>query len=356
MDAAFINLDGENYGLLHNRDIRLKQSKGVIKKGGDEPIGKMLKPGQMVLVQAKSTSLKDENTLNLTEEKKSATLSMDITFQGRFLIYAPFTEENRLSKRIKDRKIRRQLLKMLDQMQEISGFILRASATGTQTEILARESGILKAMWSQLQGFAKGDAPQLIMLGPDAVHRALSDQAAEQIARIEVVTMERFQQVEEWCELYAPELVTRIKPVELDNPYDGLALFDHHDLLEPIQKLDKPYIMMPEGSNLIIEETAALTAIDINRGTDTRSNLEINLSAAREAARQTRLRNLGGILMIDFLKMKSKRDEGQLIAALETAFGEDPCTVQIHGITALGLIEATRARKTAPLNMQIQQF
>ena len=112
------------------------------------------------------------------------------------------------------------------------------------------------------------------MEGPDAVQRTLSDQAGKVISAIEVVTMERYQEVEEWCEIYAPDLVTKVKPVEMEDQELDLALFDYRDVLDQIEDLFQIYILMKGGGNLIIQETAALYAIDINRGGDIRSKLD----------------------------------------------------------------------------------
>jgi Rne/Rng family ribonuclease len=111
--------------------------------------------------------------------------------------------------------------------------------------------------------------------------------------------------------------------------------------------------MLPSGGNIIIQGTAALTAIDVNKGGDKKGKLSTNIEAAQEVARQLRLRNCGGIIIVDFLKMKSKKEQGKLIAALEEAINDDPCTVQIHGMTNLGLIEITRKRRTPPLEERI---
>ena len=116
-----------------------------------------------------------------------------------------------------------------------------------------------------------------------------------------------------------------------------------------IEDLFQPYTILKQGGNIIIQETTALTAIDVNRGTDGRPAMEVNLDAAGEIGRQLRLRNLGGIIVVDFLKMRGKKDHKTLLAALETIFEKDPCTVQIHGITGLGLVEITRKRRTPAL-------
>lgn len=350
MDAAFVNLDGENIGLLHNADVRIKNKDGTYKKGGDVEIGKLIQPGEMVAVQAKSGYLpKPDPDQKGYQEDKNPRVSMNITLPGRYIIHSPMEVENRISARIRDKKMRAQLMEMLDGMADQKGCILRAAASHTQTDVLVREGKILQEIWSQLQAFFKDDKPSLIMLGPDAVQRTLSDHAFDLIDRIEVTTMDHYQETEEWCELYAPDLVTKIAPVELPDPPTDLGLFDFRDIVGQIEDLFQPYAIMNSGSVIIIQETASLIAVDVNRGADERSALEINMEAAEEIARQMRLRNLGGAFMIDFLKMK-KADQNKLHEALEGFFvNNDPCTVQISGMTKLGFMELARHRRTPPL-------
>jgi Rne/Rng family ribonuclease len=350
MDAAFISLDGENIGMLHNADVRFRRKNGTIVKGGAKEIGKYIQPGQMIAVQAKNAYLPREDDDNIPAEEKNPRVTMNIALPGRYLIHVPLEDENRVSQRVRDKKLRKQLVAMLDAMEDCKGCILRAAATDMQTEVLAREAKILAEMWTQIQSHFEGENQGLIMLGPDAVQRALSDQSGHPINRIQVSTMDHFKLAEEWCEIFAPDLMARIEPLELNNGDDEFALFDHHDIIPEIESLLQPYTIMPSGAAIIIQETAALTAIDINRGADDRSNLAINLDCAWEVGRQLVLRNMGGIVMIDFLKMGGKADQQQILDRMEAWFlANDPCTVQIHGFTGLGLVELSRQRRTPPL-------
>ena len=349
MDAAYVQLDEDNTGILYNKDVRIKDAKEKFKKGGDVAIGKLLRPGEMIAVQAKSGYLPRLDSMDLTIEDKSPVVSMNITLPGRHLIYSPMLSENRISKRIFEKKQRKQLTKMLNNVENLKGCILRASAANTQTDVLIREGNILKHIWEELQTYLKGEEACLIMEGPDALQRTLSDNASGFIDSIHIVTMEQYQHVEEWCEIYAPDLVTKIKPIELPNQEADLGLFDFYDVLDQIEDLFQPYVLLPAGGNIIIQETAALCAIDVNRGGDNRSNLTINLEALSEIGRQIRLRNLGGIIVVDFLKMTSKKERESLLEALNSIVIDDPCTVQIHGMTKLGLVEITRNRRTPPL-------
>ena len=348
LDAAFVNLDGDNIGILHNADVRTKTGTGWT-KGGDAAIGKALKPGQMIVVQAKSGFLPKKPDQHSRAEDKNPRVSMNIVLPGRYLIHAPMEQESRVSQRIHHKKLRAQLLAMIESMDGCDSCILRAAAAGTQTDMLVRESQILHRMWQDLQAYFTGDEPALLMLGPDAIQRTLSDNAARNISRIELTTMDHFQQAEEWCDIFAPDLTPRLQPVEIPNAEQGFALFEFRDIVGRIEGLLQPYEVLENGATVIIQETAACVAIDVNSSADSRGKLAINLEAAEAVARNLRVRNLGGAVVIDFLKMNDKDSERTLLKAMENALNLDPCTVQLHGFTKLGMMELTRQRRTPPL-------
>lgn len=278
---------------------------------------------------------------------------MNITIPGRHLIFSPMMEGNRISKRIYDKKQRKQLTKMLGSVEDIQGCILRSSAADVQTDILSREGQILKEIWNRLQDFIYNDETGLIMLGPDAIARVLSDHSLSSVDRIEVTNTGHLEDADEWCEIYAPDLVTKISEAEDLPPNVTLALFDHRDALDQVEGLLQPYTILKNGGNIIIQETAALIAIDVNRGGDTRSNLAVNLEAIEEIGEQLRMRNLGGIIIIDCLKMTKKADRQKLTDALHAIATDDPCTVQVHGFTSLGLAELTRQRRSPTLRERL---
>ena len=350
LDAAFVNLDGDNIGILHNADVRIKQDDGSYKKGGDIEIGKLLEPGQMIAVQAKEAFLVNPDDEPFAKAgKKSPRVSMNIVLNGRYTIHMPMDRENRISKRIRTGSMRDNLEAMLASLDDVHGCVLRASAANTQTDVLVRETKILNAVWAQIQDFFKGNKSQLIMEGPNAIQRMLADKAGDNIGRIELTTMDHYEEAEEWCDLYAPDLMPKIIPVEVEDASEDLVLFEHYDIIGQIEALLHPYSMLDGGGNIIIEQTNAMTVIDVNSGTDNRKTASVNLEAAQEVARQIRLRNLGGIIIIDFMKMKTKKERDELKKAIQSYFDQDSCTVQIHGWTSLGLLEVTRQRRTAAL-------
>jgi ribonuclease G len=353
LDAAFLDLDGDNTGILYNRDVRVRDKAGKLLKGGNQPISKLLKNGQFVLVQAKQSYLEPEFEDNRALEEKSPVVSMDVAIAGRYLIYTPLDDSNRISARIRDKKLRKSLEVMVKALKDVEGCILRAAAANTQSDVLIREAKILKAIWDGLNEHANGDEVQLIMEGPDALQRSLSDNAERTVRRIEVVIMDHFQTAEDWCELFAPDLVTKIRPIELKNATMDLALFEHHDLIRQVEGLFQTYTVLNGGGSIIIQPTAAVIAIDVNRGSDRNSNLTINMEAAVEIMRQLRLRNLGGVVFIDFLNLKDDKERKLLLEQMENLINLDPCTIQIHGFTKLGLLEMTRQRRTPTLSDRV---
>lgn len=350
LDAAFLNLDGYNTGILFNKDTRTRDKDGTVHKGCEQAIGKTLRPGSLIPVQAKSAYIAGQDSLWM-EETKTPRMSMDITLPGRYLIYSAMLHENTISRRINDKKLRKCLQKMIASIEDMQGFILRSAAAGLQTDILRREAGILRSIWDKLTKDFTGSTPKLVMQGPNSIQRILSDLATKQIESIEIVTLDHYEQIEKWCSVFAPDLVTKIIPVELrsNDATKDLALFEYRDILGQIEALFHDYALLPSGGNITIEDTAALTAIDVNRGNDTRSNLSINQEAMHETARNLRLRNIGGIIMVDFLKT-GKKDQETLLKTIKKEILGDPCTVQIHGFTKLGLIELTRKRRIPSLH------
>ena len=350
-DAAYIDLGFGFEGILYLKDVRVD---GAYPPKGKK-IGQILTSGQMVMVQVKTPhNSSGEEDEDATETKVSR-LSMDIAVQGRYLIYTPFSAENRISKRILDKDLRKNLKAMLKNVKDIHGCILRASAANCQTEVLSREGKILKAIWDSLMEFEDEAEPALLMMGPDAMQRTLSDLSGGKIDSISVSTMDIFSDAEEWCDLFAPDLMTKIKPRAAENTRSGMGLFEIHDLIGQFEGLLKPYVILPSMGVLIIEPTAAMTVIDVNLGGD-KNAFNANREAAIEIARQLRIRNIGGTVMADFINMKSKTEQDKILKELERAFTSDPCTAQCHGVTALGVYEISRQRRTPTLEEKLIMF
>lgn len=350
MDAAFLDLGDENTGILYNRDVRVRNSKKLM-KGGDVAIGKVLTPGELILVQARSGYLPTQDDDDVPPLEKTPVMTMDIALPGRFLIGTPFDDQIRISSRIRDKKLRKQLEGMIAELSDVQGVILRKSAAHTQTDLIIRETKILKTIWDNVDRSAMGDTPHLIMLGADAVQRTLADQAGSRIDRIEISDTQRLADVQQWADIFAPDLSPKIDLAHMhdDNIHDLALFLERHNLIDQIETYMNPYAVLPGGGNIIIQDTAAMTVVDVNAGPDRRGAVAVNLEAASDIARHMRIRNLGGIIIIDLMKMPNITGRRKVMEFLETQFDDDPCTVQIHGLTKLGLLELTRARRTPTL-------
>lgn len=352
MNAAFLDLGYSQNGIIFMSDVLLSDgSKPKAKK-----IGQVLKSGQIIAVQVKQAINPSVDVAeDLPLKEKSSRVSMDLTLAGRHLIFTPFSKENRVSKRVKNKKLRNNMIKMLDDISSMQGVILRSSAANAQTDMLIREGKILNALWASLKEYLDNENEAgLIMLGPDASQRVLSDFASESVGRIAVSTMEQFQDVEDWCELYAPDLVTKIDPAKDDEVVKSLGLFESYGIIDQINALLRPFVFLASGGNIVIQTTAALTAVDVNQGLD-KSIINTNVEAAKEVARQVRLRNIGGVVLIDFINMKGKVQKDKVLDAFEKEAQDDPCTIDVHGWTRTGLLEITRARRTPVLIDKVEQ-
>jgi len=347
LNAAFLDLGYGIRGFLPASEIP------GLKK--DTKIGRKLRAGQFVMVQVKTARQPtvDPNTEEaVPDDNKASKVSMDIALQGRYLIYTPLSPGNRVSRRIKDADHRKSMLAMIKKIDEVQNCILRASAAFTQTDMLIREARIQRAIWDSLQEFKAEPEPALLMLGPDALQRVLADFANARMGSIEVADEERFEEAHNWCDLYAPELMSRLSERSVENTRNGMGLFEVRDVLGQVESLLKPVSVLPSGGTIVMEDTHIGTVIDVNTGIG--SAASVNNDAAIEVARQIRLRNIGGAIIIDFAGLPDKAAQRRIANALEKAFNDDPCTVEFHGVTKLGLFEVSRQRRIPSLMERIE--
>lgn len=348
INAAFVDMGHDIVGMLPASEVP------GLKKGA--PIGKKLRAGQYVMVQVKSARQPQENEQGVDvrpDDVKASKVSMDIALQGRFLIYTPLSPGNRVSRRIRDPKMRKQLTTMLKDIRVVNGCILRSSAAFTQTDMLVREAKIQRAIWDSLQEFKTGEEPALLMLGPDALQRVLADFATSHVGEIQVADDERLEEAHNWCDLYAPELMSKIEDRKVTGTRNGMGLMEARDLLGQIEDLVRPYVFLDSGGTILIQETALGTMVDVNTAGGA-SAATVNHDAADEIARQIRLRNIGGAILIDFAGLKDNAAQKRISSQLLKAFDRDPCTVELHGVTKLGLFEVSRHRRTPSLMDRIE--
>lgn len=264
---------------------------------------------------------------------KAAQASTDVSLPGRFVIALPGSDGVRFSRRFPEAG-RSGLARLLLELP--GGWIVRTAAASADPAIVVHEAKALVASWSAL---AQGDAAALLLSAPSAPQRLLTE-TPDRIDRIEVE--DGAPALIAWARIYAPDLVDRIHPYR-----DSTPLFALRDLDGAIDALLEPVVPLPGGGRLTIEATTALTAIDVDGAA--RSALDTNLSAADEIARQLRLRHIGGLIVVDFISMRSPRDRGLVERALQAALARDPVETQMLPMSKFGLVELARERRGRPV-------
>jgi ribonuclease E/ribonuclease G len=251
--------------------------------------------------------------------------SRSISLAGRGVIHLPGESGAKLSKRLDTASAKRMTLEALVAGKP-GGWIFRRTATNVGVADLTAEIASLAA-----EGQGAGIVP------PDAFRRLAVDYGAKAPDRILVAGLAAQRTAERWCRAFAPSLEERIESAPA-------GLFDQHDLDEAIAALAEPRVALPGGGSLAIEPTEALTAIDVNAGHES-NVLSVNLAAAKEIARQLRLRHIGGIVVIDFISISRERDRDQVVDVLKAAVADDPAQTHILPMSPLGLVEMTRERR-----------
>jgi ribonuclease G len=306
-------------------------------------ISDLLKEGQEILVQIAKEPI----------AKKGARITSHIALPGRYLVYMPTIEHLGVSRKIESSSERtrlRGLIQKIRQDKEITtgGFIVRTAGVGVAEEDLRNDAKYLARMWADSKKASeKKKAPSLVHQDLDLVQRLLRDQLADDFSAIRVDSEEEYQRTVEFMNLIQPRMVNRVKLYTRDKP-----ILEYYGVQEEIDKALKPRVWLKSGGYLVINQTEALVAIDVNTGkfvgkgnarledTITRTNLE----AVEEIARQIRLRDLGGILVLDLIDMEDRRNRNKVAEALREALSSDRSPTKVLSFNDFGLIIMTRKR------------
>ncbi|HEX7054744.1 MAG TPA: ribonuclease G [Burkholderiales bacterium] len=338
MQSAFVDIGLERAAFLHVADLWAQ------KKGGEaKPIEKLLAEGQPLLVQV----LKDPIG------SKGARLSTQISLAGRLLVYLPALScqgdpHIGISQRIEDEGGRAQLrdrVKELLPPDEKGGFIVRTLAERAPDEELRADLEYLRNLWAAVRSRAGGEAPQLLYQDLSLAQRVLRDIVSPGTSRVLVDSRENHQKLAAFAERYMPQVAPRIEHYTGERP-----LFDLYGVEDEIEKALSRRVELKSGGTLIIDQTEAMTTIDVNTGGFVGSRnfddtvFKTNLEAAQAIARQLRLRNLGGIIVLDFIDMQSDEHRAAVLHELKRALARDRTRITVSGFTALGLVELTRKR------------
>jgi ribonuclease E len=337
MEAAFIDIGTPKNGVLYRGDVSFDPSEVESKQ---PRIEQLLKNGQNVLVQVTKNPI----------GAKGARLTQEVSLAGRFVVLVPNQPQTYgISKRMPDDE-RRRLRKVLDNLRPPdAGLIVRTAAEGATSEELERDVARLRSQWEQISAYAaQSKTARLLYQEPPLALRLLREEFTKEYRGVAIDDRALFDEVKAYVDAVAPELSDR---VELYDPEDeGLPLFERYHVHEQLLKALERKVWLPSGGSLIIERTEALTVIDVNTGKNVgRSNLEEtvfrnNLEAAEEVARQLRLRDIGGIIVIDFIDMETKGNRDLVIKAFRAALARDKTRTQVFEISELGLVEMTRKR------------
>ncbi|MEN8778884.1 MAG: ribonuclease G, partial [Glaciecola sp.] len=339
MQAAFVDIGFDKAAFLHASDIVIHNEvvddvnpNHITKKD----IRELVRDGQDIVVQVVKEPI----------GTKGARLTTDITIPSRYLVFMPSVTHVGVSQRIEDADERERLKDIVSKFcDENGGFILRTAAEGVNEQELEADAEFLKRLWDIIQTRMKTKANNVLFEDLPLARRVIRDFTGTEIEKIRIDSKLSFNELVEFTQEYVPELHDKLEYYKGERP-----IFDLYDVENEAQRALKRRVDLKSGGYLIIDQTEAMTTIDINTGAFVgHRNLEetifnTNVEATQAIARQLRLRNLGGMILIDFIDMTEPDHQRRVLQSLTHACSFDRAKTNIHGFTALGLIEMTRKR------------
>jgi len=338
MEAAFIDIATPKNAVLYRGDVQYnpKEFEGT---RGVPRIEQMLKAKQMILCQVVKNPI----------AHKGARLTQEVSLPGRFVVLVPNSDTYGISKRLPDKE-RTRLRKILDRIKpKEHGVIVRTAAEDVTAEELELDVARLLNQWNVIvEDSQKQGGPRLLNREPDLAVRLIREEFTKDFRGVVLDDRALFEDVAGYMQAVTPALADRIE--HYDPETEGVDLFERYHVYEQLQKALDKKVWLPGGGSLIIEATEALTVIDVNTGKNVgRSSLEDtvyrnNLEAARESARQLRLRDIGGIIVIDFVDMENRKNRAEVVRVFREELALDKTRTQVYDISDLGLVEMTRKR------------
>jgi ribonuclease E len=339
MEAAFVDIATPKNAVLYRGDVQYDPAD--VEKGRKEHprIEEILKAKQAILCQVTKNPI----------AHKGARLTQEVSLPGRFVVLVPNSSTYGISKRLPDGE-RKRLRNILDKAKpKHHGVIVRTAAENVTSEEIERDVRRLVAQWDDIEALAKKTkAPALLYREPEAAVRIIREEFTKDFRGIIIDDRELYEEIKGYVASITPALADRVE--FYDTEAEGLPLFERQHIDEQLRKALDRKVWLPSGGSLIIEGTEALTVIDVNTGKNVgRSSLEEtvfrnNLEAAEEVAHQLRLRDIGGIIVIDFVDMEIAKNRAAVVKTFRDALARDKTRTQVFDISELGLVEMTRKR------------
>lgn len=337
MEAAFVDIGTQKNAILYRGDVKYDAGD----HDGERPrIERVLRNGDRIVAQVTKNPI----------AHKGARLTQEVSLAGRFVVMVPNEPGTYgISKRLPDDE-RKRLRRVLDRVKPAkAGLIVRTAAEGATEEELERDLRRLNAQWEQIEALAKQVKPgTLLYKEPPLAIRVIREEFTKEHRAVVLDDRALHDEVRSYVEAVAPELADRVELYDAQS--EGLPLFERYHVHEQLHKALDRKVWLPSGGSVIVEHTEALTVIDVNTGKNVgKTNLEEtvyrnNLEAAEVIARELRLRDIGGIIVIDFIDMESKANREAVERAFRDALARDKTRTQVFAISELGLLEMTRKR------------
>jgi len=338
MEAAFVDIGTPKNAVLYRGDVQY-DSEDIVEKGGNLRIEQMLRAKQLIICQVTKNPI----------GAKGARLTQEVSLPGRFVVLIPNSKTYGISKRLPD-DVRKRLRAILDRVKPAEhGLIVRTAAEHATEHELRADMTRLLDQWNQIEAKAKrANTPTLLYREPELAVRVIREEFNAEYRGVVIDDQRLFEDVRDYVGAFNPELADRVEhydPVE-----EGLPLYERFHVHEQLHKALDRKVWLPSGGSLIIEHTEALTVIDVNTGKNVgTTNLEEtvfrnNLEAAEEVAKQLRLRDIGGIVVIDFIDMEVRENRRKVLESFREALARDKTRTQVFDISELGLVEMTRKR------------
>ena len=338
MDAAFVNIGLARNALIYAGDIDPTITKTTVGKPTTSTISQLIKSGQEVLVQVARPPV----------GVKGARVTKGLSLAGRFVVLSSGAEGVGVSRRIESEDERARLRRIGDKLRPLDhGLVIRTEADGISENLLTQDVNFLVSLMHSIRERAqKAIAPSLVHREAGILGRIVRDRFNNDVQKVWIDSRPEYESFLELARASAPQLADRVTLYT-----DAIPMFRKFGVAEELVRARQRTISLPHGGSLVIDETEALTAIDVNTGKFTGKTrladtvLQTNLEAVEESSRQMRLRDLGGVIVIDFIDMERHRDRIKVLDALETALKPDQTKTRIVQLSPSGLVEITRRRE-----------